>query len=103
MQPDFLFFVRNADGQIVPAIVDPHGHHLQDARAKLLALADFAEKFHEHFMRIEAVSKNDKGELGTALKGKLMILDLLNPEVRAAVRNEESAAAAYRKAGIGYK
>jgi len=40
MQPDFLFFVENADGEIESAIVDPHGHHLTDALAKLHGLAD---------------------------------------------------------------
>jgi type III restriction enzyme len=102
-QPDFLFFVEKADGQMAPALVDPHGHHFSDAHAKLLALADYAEKFGERFVRIEAVSKNDKGDLGTALKGKLMMLDLLDPDVRITVRDADSAAAAYRDAGIEYR
>jgi len=102
MQPDFLFFVGDADGQIAPAIVDPHSHHLTDALAKLRALADFADESGERFVRIEALSKNDKGDLGTALKGKLVMLDLLNPEVRVSLRDAESAAGAYREAGIEY-
>jgi type III restriction enzyme len=84
-------------------IVDPHGHHLNDALDKLRALADFAEEFGEHFMRIEAVSKNEKGDLGTALKGKLVMLDLQDKKVRASVRKSESAPAAYRDAGIAYE
>jgi type III restriction enzyme len=103
MQPDFVFFAKKADGQLVPVIVDPHGHHLNDALDKLKALAAFAEEFGDRFMRIEAVSKNDKGDLGTALKGKLMMLDLLNPNVGASVRESESAAAAYRDMGIEYE
>jgi len=103
MQPDFVFFVEQADGEIAPAIVDPHGHHLTDALGKLKALAEFAEEVGEGFVRIEAISKNDKGDLGTALKGKLMMLDLLDPNVRASVREAESAAAAYRDAGIEYR
>lgn len=79
MQPDFLFFGEKAGGDIAPAIVDPHGHHLTDALGKLKALADFAEEFGEHFVRIEAITKNDKGDLNTAHKGKLVMLDLLNP------------------------
>lgn len=102
MQPDFVFFGRKADGQIAPVIVDPHGHHLNDALDKLRALANFAEEFGERFLRIEAVSKNEKGDLGTGLKGKLVMLDLLDKAVRASVRKSESAAAAYRDAGIEY-
>lgn len=103
MQPDFVFFASKADGQIAPVIVDPHGHHLNDALDKLKALANFAEEFGEHFMRIEAISKNDNGDLGTALKGKLMMLDLLNHNVRVGVRESESAAAAYRDVGMKYE
>lgn len=103
MQPDFLFFVENADGELEPAVVDPHGHYLTDALAKLRALADFAAEYGERFMRIEAVSKNDKGDLGMALKGKLMMLDMLNHNVRVSIRESESAAAAYRDVGIEYQ
>jgi hypothetical protein len=53
-------------------------------------------------VRIEALSKNEKSDLGTALKGQLTMLDLLNPNVRVSVRNAASAAAAYRDAGIEY-
>ena len=66
MQPDFVFFAQKGDGEIAPVIVDPHGHHLSDALDKLKALANFAEDFAEHFMRIAAVSSNEKGDLGTA-------------------------------------
>jgi hypothetical protein len=103
MQPDFVFFAQDGDGDISAAIVDPHGHHLNDAQDKLRALADFAEEFGERFTRIEAVSKNDKGDLGKAGKGKLLMLDLLDKSVRKSVRKSESAAAAYRDAGIEYK
>jgi hypothetical protein len=103
MQPDFVFFVKKTDGKVAPAIVDPHGHHLTDALAKLQALAEFAEEFTDDFVRVEAISKNDKGDLGTALKGKLMMLDLLNHNVRVGVRGSESAAAAYRDVGIAYE
>ena len=103
MQPDFVFFAKKSGGELAPAIVDPHGHHLTDALAKLRALADFAEEYGDSFLRIEAVSKNDKGDLGTALKGKLVMLDLLHPNVRVSVREEDSAAAVYRDVGIAYK
>jgi len=103
MQPDFIFFVKKSDGKLAPAIVDPHGHHLTDALAKLRALADFAEEHADSFVRIETVTKNDKGDLGTALKDRLLILDLLNPNIRDKVRAADSAAAAYRGAGIAYE
>jgi hypothetical protein len=103
MQPDFVFFARRAGGQIAPVIADPHGHHLTDALHKLQALADFAEEFGRDFMRIEAVSKNEKGDHGTRRKSKLITLDLLDEKVRAAVRAAGSAAAAYRDAGVPYK
>jgi len=60
-------------------------------------------EYDDSFVRIEAVSKNDKGDLGTGLKGKLIMLDLLNPNVRVSVRDAESAAAVYRDAGIAYE
>lgn len=102
MQPDFLFFVQKAGGEIAPAIVDPHGHYLKDAHDKLKALADFAEDFGDRFVRVEAITKNDKGDLNTAHKGKLVMLDLLRPNVRTSVRESESAAAAYRDWGEEY-
>lgn len=102
MQPDFVFFVRKAGGEVAPAIVDPHGHHLNDALGKLKALAAFAEEFGEHFVRIDAITKNDKGDLNAAHKGKLVTLDLLAQNVRVSVRESESAAAAYRDFGIEY-
>jgi type III restriction enzyme len=102
MQPDFIFFVEKADGVIAPAIVDPHGHHLHDAHGKLKALADFAEEFGDRFVRIEAVTKNEKGDLNAAHKNKLVMLDLTDQMVRLSVREAETAAAAYRDAGIEY-
>jgi type III restriction enzyme len=102
MQPDFLFFVRKDDDTVAPAIVDPHGHHLTDALGKLRALADFAEEFDGQFVRIEAITKNDKGDLNSAHKNKLVMLDLTHPSVRVSVRESESAAAAYRDWGTEY-
>lgn len=55
MHPDFVFF-HEIDGEVKASIVDPHGHHLDDALGKLLALAAFAERFGHHFDRIEQVS-----------------------------------------------
>lgn len=101
MQPDFVFFSSKADGHIGAALVDPHGHHLSDALAKLLGLADFAEEYGGEFLRIDAISKNEKGDLGPD-NGTLRFLDLLDPDVRQVVRESNTAADAYRQAGVKY-
>ena len=75
MHPDFVFF-NEIDGKLLPSIVDPHGHHLEDSLVKLQGLAKFAEVFAADFHRIEAVSK-----LGSTMK----ILDLTIPFVREAI------------------
>ena len=77
LQPDFLFISRRDDGSLAASIVDPHGDHLADARSKLRALAEFAERFGGRFIRIESVAQADDGSL--------RVLDLADPSVRAAV------------------
>jgi type III restriction enzyme len=103
MQPDFIFFTKQAGGTMGASIVDPHGHHLQDALGKLKGLADFAEEYADEFVRIDAISKNEKGDLGAETKGALLLLDLLDKDVRKVVRASASAADAYRDAGIKYE
>jgi type III restriction enzyme len=103
MQPDFIFFTRQEDGNIGTSIVDPHGHHLQDALGKLKGLADFAEEFSDKFVRIDAISKNEKGDLGGDNKGALVVLDLLDKKVREVVRKCTSASLAYTIAGDKYQ
>lgn len=103
MQPDFIFFTKLADGTIGASIVDPHGHHLQDALGKLKGLADFAEEYSNEFVRIDAISKNEKGDLGGDNKGALLLLDLLDREVRKIVQASASAAEAYKNAGVKYE
>ena len=103
MQPDFIFFTKLADRTVGASIVDPHGHHLQDALGKLKGLADFAEEYSDEFVRIDAISKNDKGDLGGDTKGAVLLLDLLDKDVRKVVRASASAAEAYRDAGVKYE
>ena len=103
MQPDFIFFTKQADGTIGASIVDPHGHHLQDALGKLKGLADFAEEYAEQYVRIDAISKNEKGDLGGDTKGALLLLDLLDKDVRTVIRGSASAADAYANGGIKYE
>jgi type III restriction enzyme len=78
LQPDFIVVSRRTDGTLGASIVDPHGDHLADARAKIRALAAFAEQFGDRFVRIESVAKVEDGSL--------RVLDLAAPAVRAEVR-----------------
>jgi type III restriction enzyme len=81
LQVDFLIISRRDDRTLAASIVDPHGDHLADAKAKLRALADFAEKHAVSFVRIQSVSK--------IADGTLRALDLLEPATRRAVREFE--------------
>ncbi|MGI8406456.1 MAG: hypothetical protein ACR2OE_17125 [Thermomicrobiales bacterium] len=88
MQPDFIFFTRNQDGTFAASIVDPHGDHLADALPKLIGLANFAEKYEDQFLRIEAISQIDGKEL--------RMLDLTKADVRNAVHEATNATDLYR-------
>jgi hypothetical protein len=77
LQPDFIVVSRRSDGSLAASIVDPHGDHLGDARAKIRALGAFAEQFGERLVRIESVAKVEDGSL--------RVLDLGDPVVRADV------------------
>ncbi|MFN8519590.1 MAG: DEAD/DEAH box helicase family protein [Chloroflexota bacterium] len=78
LQPDFVVISRRDDDSLGAAIVDPHGDHLADAKAKLRALADFAERHEGRFVRVESIAKGGDGSL--------RVLDLTDADVRAAVR-----------------
>ncbi len=87
MHPDFLFF-SDVGGKVVASIVDPHGHHLEDALMKMKALAAFADKFGDAFHRIEAVSEVD---------GRMRVIDMKLAGVREVVSvTKHSAADLYR-------
>lgn len=75
MHPDFIFF-EEVDGEVRPSIVDPHGHHLDDAEMKLKGLALFAEQYGDEFHRIWAVTK-----IGTVMQ----ILDMKIEMTRKAI------------------
>jgi type III restriction enzyme len=83
LQPDFIFVSRRTDGTLAASIVDPHGDFLADARAKLQALAAFAEGYRDRFVRIESVAKVEDGSL--------RVLDLVDPAVRAEVLGFQGA------------
>jgi type III restriction enzyme len=82
LQPDFLFISRKTDGSLAASVIDPHGDYLADARAKLVALADYAEKYGDQVHRIESLTK---------VGGELRVLDLTVPAVRDAVRRFKDA------------
>ena len=81
LQVDFIVISRRDDGSLAASIVDPHGDHLADAKAKLRGLADYAERFGHRYVRIESIAK--------ATDGRLRSLDLLDAKVRDAVRKFE--------------
>ena len=86
VRPDFIFFLKLADGIIVADIVDPHGIQFADALPKLKGLAKYAEANAGNFCRIEAVAE---------IEGRYRVLNLLDEEVRAAVHAGTSAKALY--------
>lgn len=89
VRPDFLFFGKAEGGNIAADIVDPHGVHLADALPKLKGLAIYAETHAGYYRRIEAVAK-----IGDTLR----VLDLTEPNVRAAVATAEDAESLYASA-----
>ncbi|AXK41038.1 DEAD/DEAH box helicase family protein [Erythrobacter aureus] len=86
MRPDFLFFSKNGDGEILADIVDPHGEHFAESLPKLRGLADYTEKHGAHYRRIEAVARLD---------GTYRVLNLKSSDVREMVRQMTSAKQAY--------
>jgi hypothetical protein len=79
MHPDFVFF-HEVGGKIVASIVDPHGHHLDDAAMKMRALAAFAAKYGDAFHRIESLTEID---------GHMMVIDLQDSESRDMLRHHK--------------
>lgn len=76
LHPDFIIFTEVGDS-IRPSIVDPHGHHLEDALVKLVGLVEYAEKFGSNFLRIDALAD---------VNGEMRVLDIQDQAVRDAVR-----------------
>lgn len=82
VQIDFLIVSRRDDGTLGVSIVDPHSDFLADSRAKLRALAEYAEQHGHHYVRIEAIAK---------VAETLRVLDLHDASVRAQVLSYEGA------------
>lgn len=83
MHPDFVFF-HEVKGEVRASIIDPHGHHLDDADVKLKALASFAVQHGQAFHRVEALSM---------VGGKMKVLDLKIDDVQKAVAKSGRPAA----------
>lgn len=81
MHPDFVFF-HEVQGKIVASILDPHGHHLEDAAMKLRALSAFATTYGDSFHRIEALSQID---------GQMKVIDLKAGAARRALAFREDS------------
>ncbi len=82
LQPDFIFIDRNGDGGLTASIVDPHSGHLSGSLERLVGLADFAEKHGHAFGRVDSLDwDRDKA---------LRVLDMKDPDTRAAVRAASS-------------
>lgn len=79
LQPDFLVVSKRDDGSLGVSIIDPHGDHLADAKNKLKALARYAERFGDQFVRIESITE--------ATDGTLRSLDLKEAAVCEAVED----------------
>ena len=86
MCPDFIFFHGDSE-TIRVSIVDPHGHHLADAIPKLRGLAEFAATHGESFHRIESIARMQDGTL--------RVLDITDPQLRAAIKQAKDAKALY--------
>ena len=95
VQPDFVFFLRDSEGNMRASIVDPHGAYLGDALGKLRGLARYAEQYGASFVRIESVS----GSSTEALR----VLDLKSAAVRSAVAETSNAETVYEKYGYDYR
>lgn len=81
LRPDFIFFGQNNDG-VYADLIDPHGTHLSDALPKLQGLVIYAQKFEDHYRRIESVAEIDQ---------QLRTVDLKDPSVQVAILSAESA------------
>ncbi|MGE3344754.1 MAG: DEAD/DEAH box helicase family protein [Vicinamibacterales bacterium] len=92
MHPDFVFF-HDVGGEIVASILDPHGHHLDDALMKLTALATFTRTFGDSFHRIEALAEVD---------GRMRGIDLKSAAARDAVLTAKQGAADLYRSSIGF-
>lgn len=85
LHPDFIFFNRAKDDQIVPSIVDPHATNLEDWLVKVKGLAAFAQRHGDSYDRIFSLVKQGN---------KWRCLDMKRADVRAVVADFSGEASA---------
>ncbi len=90
MHPDFVFF-HEVQGKVVASILDPHGHHLDDALMKLKALSAFAATYGDAFHRIEALAETD---------GRMKVIDMKTDATRKVVAVREGSPADIYRSGV---
>lgn len=80
VHPDFIFFVRDAEGTIRPSIIDPHGAYLADALPKLKGYVEYLREYPTVFLQALSVSS-----FGDGPDKAYRSLNLLRPEVQDAI------------------
>lgn len=81
LRPDFIFFSKNSDDEVIAEIVDPHGSHLDDFLPKLRGLANYAAKHGRIFARVQSI---------TEIGGRKRCIDLCDQKSRKIVRKAKS-------------
>lgn len=78
LHPDFIFFVRTADGEIKPSIIDPHGDYLGDTLPKLKGYIEYLRDYPTMFAQVLSVTPIAGGK-------ELRFLNLLDQTTQSAI------------------
>nr|WP_325300829.1 DEAD/DEAH box helicase family protein [uncultured Dysosmobacter sp.] len=78
VHPDFIFFVRDHNGEIRPSIIDPHDTYMSDTIPKLKGYVRYLRRFRDAFIQVITVSEED---------GELRALNLKREDVQEAIMN----------------
>lgn len=81
LYPDFVVFRRSSSGRVLVDIIDPHLTELEDAPAKAVALATYAERHHEDLGRVELIIVEQAGKPNERVRR----LDLMDDATRRRV------------------
>ena len=77
LHPDFIFFVRDEQGDIRPSLVDPHAEFLGDTLAKLKGYVNYLRDFPDVFKQVLFV-----GDMGNK---EYRVINLLRNDVQEAI------------------
>lgn len=77
LHPDFIFFVRDAEGTVLPSLVDPHAEFLGDTLAKLKGYVGYLREFPNVFKQVLFV-----GDMGNK---EYRVINLLRDDVQEAI------------------